>query len=156
MYLNKFSISKKNKKVKKRICRGIGSGWGKTGGRGHKGQKSRTGGKIRRGFEGGQTPLYRRLPKFGFVSLKNKFTQEIRLSSISNLSNESVITIDVLKKYNIIKKNTKYVKVIKSGNILKPINISGLYVTRGSRLCIESIGGTIKDLIQNDNSKIKR
>ncbi|VFP88678.1 50S ribosomal protein L15 [Buchnera aphidicola (Cinara piceae)] len=145
MYLNTISNSIYKNRKRKRICRGIGSGLGKTGGRGHKGQTSRSGGKIRKGFEGGQTPLYRRIPKFGFVSKKKIFVDEIRLFELDNLSDISVIDLSVLKKTNLIKKNIKYVKIIKVGNINRPIVVSGLFVTKGARLCIESAGGKINN-----------
>ncbi|VFP81607.1 50S ribosomal protein L15 [Buchnera aphidicola] len=145
MYLNTISNSIYKNKKRKRICRGIGSGFGKTGGRGHKGQKSRSGGKIRKGFEGGQTPLYRRLPKFGFVSKKKILVDEIRLFELNNLSSVSTINLSVLKKINLIKKNIKYVKIIKVGNIKRPIIVSGLSVTKGARLCIELAGGKINN-----------
>lgn len=107
-------IKKKNKnKKKKRVGRGIGSGLGKTCGRGHKGQKSRTGGKVRRGFEGGQMPIYRRLPKFGFHNFNDKtsVTKIIKITDLNNLK-ENIINLNILKKYKIINKNIKYVKVI--------------------------------------------
>ncbi|ABJ90776.1 50S ribosomal protein L15 [Buchnera aphidicola] len=144
MYLNSLSNSVYKKRSKKRICRGIGSGWGKTGGRGHKGQKSRSGGKIRKSFEGGQTPLYRRIPKFGFRSKKKKFFDEIRLFELDCFHNLKYINLSILKKINLINKNIKYVKIIKSGLINRPIIISGLSVTKGARLCIESAGGVVK------------
>ncbi|WP_075432431.1 50S ribosomal protein L15 [Buchnera aphidicola] len=144
MYLNTLSRSLNHKKYKKRICRGIGSGFGKTGGRGHKGQKSRTGGKIRRGFEGGQTPLYRRIPKFGFVSKKQIITAEVRLSELAKIKEKTEITLNILKKFNIIKKTIKFVKIIQSGHLCFPVVISGLKVTKGARISIQSVGGFIK------------
>lgn len=145
MYLNTFSVAFNKKKNKKRICRGIGSGFGKTGGKGHKGQKSRSGGKIRRGFEGGQTPLYRRIPKFGFISRKNKKTAEIRLSELSKIPNLLKIDLKILKKFNLIKKNIKYVKIIKSGILKNSVIILGsqLKLSKGVRFYIESIGGVV-------------
>ncbi|VFP85076.1 50S ribosomal protein L15 [Buchnera aphidicola (Cinara splendens)] len=143
MYLNVLSNSIYIKKKRKRICRGIGSGLGKTGGRGHKGQKSRSGGKVRKSFEGGQTPLYRRIPKFGFTSKKKMFIDEVRLFELNRISHFKIINMSVLKKTNLIKKNIRYVKIIKIGMIEKPIVISGLSVTKGVRLYIESIGGMI-------------
>ncbi|VFP83805.1 50S ribosomal protein L15 [Buchnera aphidicola] len=145
MYLNLLSNSVCLKKKRKRVCRGIGSGLGKTGGRGHKGQKSRSGGKIRNSFEGGQTPLYRRLPKFGFVSKKKIFVDEIRLFELNQLYKFKKVDISLLKKLNLVKKNIKYVKIIKSGFIDKPVVISGITVTKGARFCIESAGGTIQN-----------
>ncbi|BBA85247.1 50S ribosomal protein L15 [endosymbiont of Sipalinus gigas] len=113
----------KSKKKKKRICRGIGSGTGKTGGRGNKGQKSRSGSRRKRAFEGGQTSICRRLPKFGFNNKNKKIVKELRLSYINNIKDNN-INIDVLKKNKLINKNTKFVKLIldkKSNNICSKI-----------------------------------
>ncbi|WP_343183475.1 50S ribosomal protein L15 [Buchnera aphidicola] len=143
MYLNTIFINCKNKK-KKRLGRGIGSGFGKTAGRGHKGQKSRKGGSIRRGFEGGQTPFYRRIPKFGFVSRKKKYISELRLYELSSL-NEKIISLDILKKRNIIKSKIKNVKIIASKKFSIPLIIKGLLVTKGARIIIESFGGKIEE-----------
>lgn len=143
MYLNTISPSLGSRKNHKRLGRGIGSGCGKTAGRGHKGQKSRSGGSINRGFEGGQMPLYRRLPKFGFNSRKKNVTTEVRLSDISKLSTK-IIDLKILKKKNIINKNIKHAKVILSGKLEFPIILRGLSVTRGARLVIENHGGKIE------------
>ncbi|WP_367670589.1 50S ribosomal protein L15 [Sodalis-like secondary symbiont of Drepanosiphum platanoidis] len=144
MRLNNLSPSIGSTKNKKRKGRGIGSGLGKTCGRGHKGQKSRAGKKIRRGFEGGQTPLYRRLPKFGFKSRISQKTKEVKLSELSKINN-SLITLDVLKSFNIIRKKTKFVKIMLSGNIKKQITLRGIRVSKGARLAIESLGGIIEE-----------
>ncbi|WP_159714550.1 50S ribosomal protein L15 [Blochmannia endosymbiont of Camponotus nipponensis] len=145
MQLNTIYPSKGSKCLKKRVGRGIGSGLGKTGGRGHKGQKSRSGGKVRLGFEGGQTPLYRRLPKFGFVSRRAMVTQEVRLSDLSCIS-DKIIDINVLKTYNIINNKIKFVKIIMSGEIQSPVIIdSFLRVSKGARTAIQSVGGQIKE-----------
>ncbi|URJ27979.1 50S ribosomal protein L15 [Candidatus Blochmannia vicinus (nom. nud.)] len=144
MYLNTISPSKGSKRLSKRVGRGIGSGLGKTGGRGHKGQKSRSGGKIRLGFEGGQTPLYRRLPKFGFTSHKAMVTQEIRLSALSCIPNK-IIDMNALKEHNIIKKKIKFVKIIMSGEIKCPIVLhNSLRISKGARIAIQAVGGQIK------------
>ncbi|CAL4326557.1 50S ribosomal protein L15 [Buchnera aphidicola] len=143
MYLNTLSPAFGARLNRKRLGRGIGSGFGKTSGRGHKGQKSRSGSSIRRGFEGGQMPLYRRLPKFGFNSRKKNIKAEVRLSDISNLST-NIIDIDILKKENIIKKNIKQVKIILSGKLTIALTIRGLLVTKGARANIENIGGKIE------------
>lgn len=150
MYLNTISSINKFYKSKKRLGRGIGSGWGKTSGRGHKGQKSRSGGKVRLGFEGGQTPLYRRLPKFGFISRKKIFNDEVRLSEIESLYksgkiNDKIINLYILKKFNIVKKNIKYVKIISSGRIFFPVIIEGLKVTKGVFSKIKILGGIVKE-----------
>lgn len=144
MRLNTIFVYKNSKSLRKRVGRGIGSGLGKTCGRGHKGQKSRSGGKVRVGFEGGQTPLYRRLPKFGFISRKVKFTKEIKLSDLSNFS-EKVIDLTVLKKFNFIKKSIKFVKVIMPGEIKYPIIIRNLKVSNSVFKKIKSIGGSIEE-----------
>lgn len=141
--LNTIASSKSARRIKKRVGRGIGSGLGKTGGRGHKGQKSRSGYKIRIGFEGGQTPLHRRLPKFGFVSNKFNFIKEIRLSDLSKIP-ENIIDLTVLKKYNIIGNKVKFVKIIMSGKITKPITIRNLCISQGAQAVIESLGGHIE------------
>ncbi|AYN24585.1 50S ribosomal protein L15 [Buchnera aphidicola] len=143
MRLNTLSPSLGSRKNHRRLGRGIGSGFGKTAGRGHKGQKSRSGGHINRGFEGGQMPLYRRLPKFGFNSHKKNITTEVRLSDISKLSS-NIIDLKILRKENIINKNIKYVKVILSGKLEVPLILRGLRVTRGARLAIENHGGKIE------------
>ena len=143
MHLNSLSPSYGSKKNRKRLGRGIGSGFGKTAGRGHKGQKSRSGGSINRGFEGGQMPLYRRLPKFGFRSRKKNITTEVRLSQISQLST-NIIDLNTLKEQNIINKNIKYVKIILSGELKVPLILRGLRITRGARIAIENNGGNIE------------
>ncbi|XBC44289.1 MAG: 50S ribosomal protein L15 [Buchnera aphidicola (Schlechtendalia peitan)] len=143
MYLNDISPATGSRKLCKRKGRGIGSGFGKTAGRGHKGQKSRSGGTINRGFEGGQTPLYRRIPKYGFVSFNKRKIVEIRSSALSKFSNK-VINLKLLQKYNLISKNVKYVKIILSGIITVPLTICGLSLTKGARSIIEGSGGTIR------------
>ncbi|CAL4043686.1 50S ribosomal protein L15 [Buchnera aphidicola (Tetraneura ulmi)] len=150
MYLNSLSSKFRNNKKKKRLGRGIGSGFGKTSGRGHKGQKSRSGGNIRRGFEGGQTPLYRRIPKFGFISRKKKLSSEVLLSELDKI-NCKEIDLRKLKKLNIVKKNIKRVKVIFSGKIKSPKILRNIEVTKKVRKFIESIGGKIiKDKSSNN------
>ncbi|CAL4323445.1 50S ribosomal protein L15 [Buchnera aphidicola] len=146
MYLNTLNFIRGTKKTHKRVGRGIGSGYGKTCGRGHKGQKSRTGSSIRRGFEGGQMPLYRRLPKFGFSSRKKNITAEVRLFEINKID-DRIITLNVLKKHNIVKKSIKYVKIIKSGTINYPIIIQGLKVTKNAIELIKKIGGKVEGKI---------
>ncbi|ACL30295.1 50S ribosomal protein L15 [Buchnera aphidicola str. APS (Acyrthosiphon pisum)] len=143
MRLNTLSPANGARHSRKRLGRGIGSGFGKTSGRGHKGQKSRSGSSIRRGFEGGQMPLYRRLPKFGFNSRKKNITTEVRLSDLSNLST-NIIDLNVLKQENIIKKNIKYAKIILSGKLTVPLIIRGLLVSKGARSEIENTGGKVE------------
>ncbi|XRY30949.1 MAG: 50S ribosomal protein L15 [Buchnera aphidicola (Tetraneura akinire)] len=142
MYLNSLSSKLRKNKKKKRLGRGIGSGFGKTAGRGHKGQKSRSGGKIRRGFEGGQTPLYRRVPKFGFVSRKKKSFSEVCLSQLKEITCKEIDLLK-LKKLNIVKNHIKRIKIILSGRIKNPIIFRNVGVTKGVKKFIESIGGKI-------------
>ena len=127
----------------KRIGRGIGSANGKTSGRGHKGQKSRAGGYHKVGFEGGQMPLQRRLPKIGFSSRVSRITAEIRLHELANLDVE-VIDIDALKSARLINKNIKRAKIILSGKLDKPITIKGLIPTKGAKNAIETAGGKVE------------
>jgi large subunit ribosomal protein L15 len=143
MYLNNLTSARGSKNTPKRLGRGIGSGLGKTCGRGHKGQKSRAGGSIRRGFEGGQTPLYRRLPKFGFNSKKSQTTCEVRLSDLSRFEDDT-IDINILKSANIVNSRIRTVKVILSGQLSKPIRLKGLAVTQNVRNAIESAGGKVE------------
>ena len=129
---------------RKRVGRGIGSGLGKTGGRGHKGQTSRSGGSIRPGFEGGQMPLQKRLPKYGFTSRIASVTSQVTLSELDSID-EKVINIEVLKSNGIIRSLTAKVKVFSSGQITKPVVLEGIAVSNGAREAIVSAGGTIKD-----------
>ena len=129
---------------RKRVGRGIGSGLGKTCGRGHKGQTSRSGGSIRPGFEGGQMPLQMRLPKYGFTSRIASVTSQVTLSELDSID-EKVINIEVLKSNGIIRNLTAKVKVFSSGQIKKPLVLEGIAVSNGAREAIVSAGGTIKD-----------
>ncbi len=142
MQLNTIRPADGSKKPRKRVGRGIGSVLGKTAGRGHKGQKARAGGYHKVGFEGGQMPIQRRLPKLGFRSHLARITEEIRLSELEKLTLE-VIDIDALKKANLISKGTKYVKVFASGAINRAVTLKGLKVTKGARAAIEASGGKI-------------
>lgn len=144
MRLNSLSPAEGAKHSGKRLGRGIGSGLGKTSGRGHKGQKSRTGGGVRRGFEGGQMPLYRRLPKFGFTSLKALHVAEVRLNDLAKVDG-NLVTLDTLKAANVITKDILSAKVIFSGNVEKAVTIKGLRVTKGAKVAIEAAGGTIEE-----------
>jgi len=125
MRLNTLSPAEGSKHAPKRVGRGIGSGLGKTGGRGHKGQKSRSGGSVKPGFEGGQMPLQRRLPKFGFTSRQAAFVAEIRLTELAKIDAD-VIDLDALKKADIIKDSIKRARVILSGEINKAVTVKGL------------------------------
>lgn len=128
----------------KRRGRGIGSGLGKTGGRGHKGQKSRSGGYIQVGFEGGQMPIQRRLPKVGFSSRIGRVTEELRLNELAGLSVD-VIDIDALKAARLVNKNVQRVKVILSGKLEEAVTVKGLMLTKGARSAIEAAGGKIEE-----------
>ncbi|CAL4325260.1 50S ribosomal protein L15 [Buchnera aphidicola (Neophyllaphis podocarpi)] len=144
MYLNTLSPTPGSKKKIKRVGRGIASGFGKTSGRGHKGQKSRTGGKVRIGFEGGQMPIYRRVPKFGFKSKKNKFRTEVKLSTLENFF-KKIIDLNFLKEHSIVSRKIKYVKIIFDKKIMTQLTIVGINVTKGARSAIELAGGNIKN-----------
>lgn len=142
MKLNTISPAIGSTHSHKRPGRGIGSGLGKTGGRGHKGQKSRAGGFHKVGFEGGQMPMARRLPKRGFVSLSRIYKAEVRLSDLSNLPDQTIDLL-LLKQAGLIPELTKSAKVILAGEISRPINTSGLLVTKGARQAIEAAGGSV-------------
>jgi len=143
MYLNTIQPSEGSRKKSKRVGRGIGCTLGKTCGRGHKGQKSRSGGFHKVGFEGGQMPLQRRLPKVGFKSLKSKYSAEVRLNELNAL-NVDIIDLKVLIASNIVPEFTKTAKVIKSGDLIKAINLKGIKVTVGARISIEALGGKVE------------
>lgn len=144
MHLNTLQPAPGSKKNAKRVGRGIGSGTGKTCGRGHKGQKSRSGGFTKVGFEGGQMPLQRRLPKFGFASRSAKFSAEVRLDELAKLDAD-VIDIAALIKANVVPARTLKAKIIASGEISKAVQLKGVKVTPGARKAIEAAGGKIED-----------
>lgn len=144
MRLDSLSPSAGSRPTRKRVGRGIGSGLGKTAGRGHKGLKSRSGGKVPAGFEGGQMPLQQRVPKVGFRSAKARTTAEVRLGELQNLS-ESDIDLLVLKAAGVVPQNTISAKVFASGEISRGVNLKGLRVTKGARTAIEAAGGTIAE-----------
>ena len=144
MRLNTLKPADGSKKDRKRVGRGIGSGLGKTCGRGHKGQKSRSGGFHKIGFEGGQMPLQRRLPKVGFTSRKSRFVDELRLHELA-LVDADVIDLDALKTANLISRKTASVKVFASGSIDKAVTLKGIRVTKGARAAIEAAGGKIEE-----------
>lgn len=143
MRLNTLQPAAGSKKAPKRVGRGIGSGHGKTCGRGHKGQKSRSGGMPKIGFEGGQMPIYRRLPKVGFRSRKAKYSAEIRLNEIASIDAD-VIDLLALKSANLVRNDVKSAKVILSGDINKAVTIRGLGVTKGALAAIEAAGGKVE------------
>ena len=130
---------------RKRVGRGMGSGTGKTAGRGHKGQKSRTGGGVRAGFEGGQMPLQMRLPKFGFSSRKNNYLKEVNVKNIDGLD---LVTIETLKENKIISKAVKKVKIFGTFELTSKLNIEGIKVTKGAKESIEKAGGNVADIIE--------
>jgi len=144
MKLNTIKPALGEKSSRKRVGRGMGSGLGKTCGRGHKGQQSRSGGFTKIGFEGGQMPLQRRLPKVGFTSRISKTTSQVTLSQLDKLS-EKDINIDVLKKNNLVTKNITRVKVMLSGEIKRAVNLTGIRATKGAQAAIEAVKGTIKE-----------
>ncbi|MCW4149825.1 50S ribosomal protein L15 [Halomonas sp. 18H] len=144
MKLNSLSPAPGSKHAEKRVGRGVGSGLGKTGGRGHKGLKSRSGGSVKPGFEGGQMPLQRRLPKFGFTSAKAMVSEEVRLAELGRVEGGEV-TLESLKQANVLKDATKHAKVILSGDLNKAVTVRGLKVTKGARAAIEAAGGKVED-----------
>ncbi len=143
MRLNDIRPAPGAKSPRTRVGRGRASGSGKTCGRGHKGQHSRSGGYHKVGFEGGQMPLQRRLPKVGFRSRIGRVTAEVRLSELEKAGAE-VIDLSVLKAANIIQKNIQRAKIIKSGEINKPVTVKGLRATKGARQAIEAAGGAVE------------
>ncbi|MBP7645780.1 MAG: 50S ribosomal protein L15 [Comamonas sp.] len=142
MELNSIKPAEGAKHAKRRVGRGIGSGLGKTAGRGHKGQKSRSGGYHKVGFEGGQMPLQRRLPKRGFKSMTLKFNAEVTLAALEQLGLAEV-DVAALKQANLVASNALVVKVIKSGELTKAIKLSGIVATAGAKAAIEAAGGSI-------------
>ncbi len=144
MRLNTLQPAEGSKRDRKRVGRGIGSGLGKTGGRGHKGQKSRSGGSVKVGFEGGQMPLQRRLPKVGFRSCMAAVTGEVRLHELAAVDAD-VVDLAVLQAANILPRSVSRAKVIASGKIEKAVKIRGFGVTKGARVAIEAAGGSIED-----------
>ena len=143
MRLNSLSPAPGAKRNAKRVGRGIGSGNGKTAGRGHKGLKSRSGGKVKAGFEGGQMPLQKRLPKYGFTSRIGRTTAEVRLHEL-NLVEGDVIDIAALKSADLIKDDVARVRVFLSGEITRAVKVSGVTVTKGARAAIEAAGGSVE------------
>ncbi len=141
MYLNDLKPAPGSKTAAKRVGRGMGSGLGKTGGRGHKGQHSRSGGYHKVGFEGGQMPIQRRLPKYGFTSRRSRYVAEVRLGEIAKFDGE--ITLTTLIEAGVVPLQTKKAKVILSGEINKAVTLKGVAVTAGAAKAIEQAGGTV-------------
>ena len=144
MRLNTLSPAPGSRKSSKRVGRGIGSGYGKTAGRGHKGQKSRSGGSIKPGFEGGQMPLQKRLPKYGFSSRIARTTAQIRIGELNNIDAE-VIDLEALKAADLVKQDALRARVFLSGELTKAVTVKGLAVTKGAREAIEKAGGKIEE-----------
>ncbi|RXZ36228.1 50S ribosomal protein L15 [Oxalobacteraceae bacterium CAVE-383] len=142
MELNNIQPGDGAKHYKRRVGRGIGSGLGKTSGRGHKGQKSRSGGFHKVGFEGGQMPLQRRLPKRGFKSMATPYKAEVRLSDLEALA-VTDIDVLVLKQAGVVSQLARVVRVILSGELTKKVSLKGLIATKGAKAAIEAAGGTI-------------
>jgi len=146
MRLNTLKPAPGSKNSRHRVGRGIGSGWGKTAGRGHKGQKARAGGFHKVGFEGGQMPLYRRLPKRGFTSRTRRFVEAVRLSELHSIGVDEV-DLSVLKQAGIISTLALDARIIKAGEIARKVTVRGIGVTRGARVAIEAAGGTVIESI---------
>ena len=144
MQLNTLQPAVGSKSARHRVGRGVGSGWGKTAGRGHKGQKSRAGGFHKVGFEGGQMPLHRRLPKRGFTSLTRRFCEEVRLNELQGLSVEE-IDLAVLKAANIVSARALSARVIQSGEISRKVVLRGLSATKGAKAAMEAAGGSVEE-----------
>ncbi len=144
MVLNQLKPAEGSKHSKRRVGRGIGCGLGKTCGRGHKGQKSRSGGLPKVGFEGGQMPLQRRLPKRGFVSLTRNDTAQVRLADLQNLP---IDTIDLLalKQAGLVSSRALFAKVVLAGEITRAVKLQGLLLTKGARAAVEAAGGSIAE-----------
>ena len=144
MRLNNLKPAAGSKSARHRVGRGIGSGWGKTAGRGHKGQKSRAGGFHKVGFEGGQMPLYRRLPKRGFTSLARKFVEMVRLSDLERLG-VGEIDLAVLKQAGVVSALALDARVVKTGELKRKVATRGIGVTKGARAAIEAAGGSVAE-----------
>ncbi len=144
MRLNTLAPAPGSRSSKKRVGRGIGSGVGKTAGRGHKGLKSRSGGSVKPGFEGGQMPLQKRLPKFGFTSRVGFITAEIRLAELNKVDAD-VIDLEALRSASLINSNIKRAKIFLSGELTKAVTVKGLAVTKGAKAAIEAAGGKIEE-----------
>jgi large subunit ribosomal protein L15 len=144
MRLNNLKPAAGSKSAHHRVGRGIGSGWGKTAGRGHKGQKSRAGGFHKVGFEGGQMPLHRRLPKRGFTSLTRRYVEVVRLSDLQRLAIDEV-DLMVLKQAGVVSALALDARVIKSGELSRKVSLRGIGVTKGARAAIEAAGGSVAE-----------
>ena len=144
MKLNSIKPAAGAKKARTRVGRGIGSGLGKTGGRGHKGQKSRSGGTVKPGFEGGQMPLQRRVPKFGFTSKLAMGTAEVRLAELAKVDGD-VIDLAALKAANVVRRDMKRAKIVLQGEIDRAVTIRGVAISKGAREAVEKAGGKVEE-----------
>lgn len=144
MRLNTLSPAPGSRKAAKRVGRGIGSGVGKTAGRGHKGQKSRSGGKVAAGFEGGQMPLQKRLPKYGFTSRISRTTAQVRLAELNKVAVD-VIDLQALKDADLVKDDVQRVRVFLSGEVNRAVTLKGIPASKGARAAIEQAGGSIEE-----------
>ena len=144
MRLNEISPGSGSRKTKRRVGRGPGSGWGKTAGRGQKGQKARSGGGVRPGFEGGQLPLQMRIPKFGFRSRVGLTTAEVRTSELNGVEGDE-ITLDSLKAANVVRRDMRRARIMLSGDVTRAVNVKGddIKVTKGAQAVIEAAGGSV-------------
>ena len=142
--LNELAPAEGAKREHRRLGRGIGSGVGKTGGRGVKGQKSRKSGGVRPGFEGGQTALYRRLPKFGFTSQMALTTAEVRLSELAKVEGD-VITLETLKAANVVRRDQLRARIVLSGEINRAVTVQGVVLTKGAKAAVEAAGGKVEE-----------
>jgi large subunit ribosomal protein L15 len=144
MRLNTLSPAPGAKKAAKRVGRGIGSGLGKTGGRGHKGQKSRSGGKVAPGFEGGQMPIQKRLPKYGFTSRISRTTAQVRLGELNKVTGD-VVDLQALKDADVVRDDVLRVRVFLSGELSRALTVKGIPVSKGAREAIEQAGGKVEE-----------
>ena len=142
--LNELSPAEGAKREHRRLGRGIGSGVGKTGGRGVKGQKSRKSGGVRPGFEGGQTAIYRRLPKFGFTSQIALKTAEVRLSELAKVEGD-IVSLETLKAANVVRRDQTRARVVLSGEVTRAFTVQGVALTKGAKAAIEAAGGTVEE-----------
>lgn len=143
MRLNELRGAKGSRRGQRRIGRGVGSGRGKTSGRGHKGQKARSGGGPRAGFEGGQLPLQMRIPKFGFRSRIGAATAEVRLSELAKVPGD-LVDLAALKQAGLLRRDKKRARIVLSGRIARPVTVRGLHATAGARAAIEAAGGKVE------------
>lgn len=143
MRLNSLTPTPGSRKDRKRVARGLSEGHGKTAGRGHKGQHSRSGGYKKVGFEGGQMPLQRRVPKSGFRSRKARFNAEVRLSELKQVAGD-VVDLDALKRADVVPQEARAAKIIASGTVERAVSVRGVGVTGGARQAIEQAGGTVE------------